>query len=130
MFTPHGDVFAVRVVSRNRIGGEYSLHEFFQETDSVSPVLKKLDVNYICDNWDKDSSSNTISFEKKDSASFFPAVLKDPNKNKSGLKFQLEGVVMCLNEGQSEGLMEGVNLTPTKQNALSQLDPILTPCTL
>jgi hypothetical protein len=77
-------------------------------------------VNFIKD-WDNSDIHNVELVYQRKSASMFPAMFTH-NKNK---KYELIGVVMCLNDGQREGSLSfHGRLCIFLPNALSRLEPI------
>jgi hypothetical protein len=124
--------YLVRVLSRERCGYEYILHQYFSNTNTVEPK-KKVVVSYIADDWEEGGPHIPTSEQKKPT-SFFPPTIDGPKsptarkQQKGGEKaepkpvYVLDGVVMCLNAGQEEGLFNGYL---SVENSLSQLDPVL-----
>ena len=122
------DKYAFRILSRARCGGKFYLQEYFYETKDEktndNPRLSylrndvysnKLEVDHPGKKKEKNPISNSM----------FPAEIENRNK-----KYFIEGVILCLNEGQREGCK---NFPPEKrigaewnsiQNAMSLLEPI------
>jgi hypothetical protein len=123
--------YLVRVLSRERCGYEYLLHQYFSNINTVDP-RKKVVVSYIADDW-VEGGPHIPTSEQKNPTSFFPTTIDGPKsptprKQQKGEKaepkpvYVLDGVVMCLNAGQEEGLFNGYL---SMENSLSQLDPVL-----
>jgi hypothetical protein len=118
-YDSNGDLFAIRIVSRERMGGEYVVHQYISNINTAVQIVSK-QVSYI-------DSVVTLEEQKRDkkephSRSHFPAII---NVSKSE-KFYLTGAVLCLNEGQLEGLTASEDVHV--QNSLSQLDPVFNCC--
>ena len=123
-FDSKGDIFAMRIVSRERMGGEYVVHQYFSNNNTSVPIGSK-QLSYI-DEWESEPYYVTLENPRRDkkecSRSHFPAII---NVSKSE-KFYLTGAVLCLNEGQLEGLTASEDVHV--QNSLSQLDPVFNCC--
>ena len=122
------DKYAFRILSRARCGGKFYLQEYFYETKDektndnprLSYLRNDVDSNKLeIDHPSKKKEKNPIS------NSMFPAEIENRKK-----KYFMEGVILCLNEGQREGCK---NFPPEKrigaewnsiQNAMSLLEPI------
>jgi hypothetical protein len=125
-FDSKGDIFAMRIVSRERMGGEYVVHQYFSNNNTTVPIASK-QLSYI-DEWESEPYYVTLENQKRDkkdcSRSHFPAII---NVSKSE-KFYLTGAVLCLNEGPEAGLTASEDVLPDVQNSLSQLDPVFFNC--
>jgi hypothetical protein len=120
-YDSNGDLFAIRIVNRDRMGGEYVVHQYISNINTAVPIVSK-QVSYI-------DSEVTLEEQKRDkkephSRSHFPAII---NVSKSE-KFYLTGAVLCLNQGQEAGLTASNDVLPDVQNSLSQLDPVIFSC--
>ena len=125
-FDSKGDIFAMRIVSRERMGGEYVVHQYFSNNNTSVPIGSK-QLSYI-DEWESEPYYVTLENPRRDkkecSRSHFPAII---NVSKSE-KFYLTGAVLCLNQGQEAGLTASKDVLPDVQNSLSQLDPVIFSC--
>ncbi len=125
-FDSKGDLFAIRIVSKERMGGEYVVHQYFSNNNTTVPIASK-QLSYI-DEWESEPYYVTLEdqkWDKKDcSRSHFPAII---NVSKPE-KFYLTGAVLCLNEDQEAGLTASEDVLPDVQNSLSQLDPVFFNC--
>ena len=95
-----GVVYAMRIVSRERLGGEYVLHQYFFSSQGVKVVPESLKASYLDQpdyDWNNPANVNGCFAEKKP-VSFFPATIKEKKS-----KYYIAGVVLSLNEGQSLG---------------------------
>jgi hypothetical protein len=117
------DVYALRVLSRERYGYEYLIHQYFPNTNEKQSV-NAVKVSYIeDDDWDQ---ASTIRTDQKKPKSLFPLHLDaKPVNGKVRDDFYLEGVVLSMNSGQEEGLHTGLAFQSV-QNSISQKDPVLT----
>ena len=113
------DSYAVRVLSRNRLGGEHVLHHYFPKTSSMKKNERAKGLSYIIENYDDQSGQRQIIVDEKKPLSLFPSEFTDELTKK---KYFIEGVVLALNHGQIEGLSQGYAY-PKVQNSLSLLDP-------
>ncbi len=119
-----GVVYAMRIVSRERFGGEYVLHQYFFSSKGVVVAPETLKAIYLDQpdfNWNNPANV-TGCFAEKKSVSFFPATITLKG-DKS--KYYIAGVVLSLNEGQSLGLNSSENILPQVQNSLSEIEPVI-----
>ena len=150
-----GDSYICRSFSRDRFSGDFFLHDFCMDSLEIKdskPTLANL--SYIEDfDFDKASKSPVKLCDPKSKAlSMFPCVMNGVvklTKTKSGrvmkkFDYVLDGIVMCLNDGQREGLvgnneqlyrMSAATRDPLPpsywlkvQNSMSRLDPIFDCC--
>ncbi len=104
-----GVVYAMRIGSRERLGGEeYVLHQYFFSFKGVVVVPETLRTSYLDQpdfNWNNPTNVNDCFAEKKP-VSFFPATItkSEPRTKNDKSKYDIAGVVLSLNEGQSLGL--------------------------
>ena len=115
------DSYAVRVLSRNRLGGEHVLHHYFLNTSTMEKSERAKGLSYIIDNYVDQSGQRQIIVDEKKPLSLFPSEFAPENSN-SKQKYFIQGVVLALNHGQIEGLSQGYAF-PKVQNSLSLLDP-------
>jgi len=131
------DKYITRVFARKRFSGSFFLQDFNISKNSrwdVDKTLKSLlyieDFDYI----EGEIPTLRLSNEKSKTApSMFPSIIKEVGNDK-GPTYSLDGVVLCLNDGQREGLVSGdlqrnsTDKTPSFwlkiQNSMSRLDPI------
>ncbi len=101
------------------IASKYSIHECLFREGKYTPAR----VNFIKD-WDDSKIHNVDLVYTRNVNSMFPAMFTH-NKAPDIIKYDLNGVVMCLNGGQKEGSLgfhgRLCNFLP---NALSRLEPI------
>jgi len=122
--TKNGDQYSIRIISRSRCGYEYELRQIASSMSEKVPC----NVSYITD-WDPAIESSSSKAE-----SFFPVEysisLTPSGKGKKSDRWSycIEGVILSLNEGQTEGLTSAVNISPKLQNSLSLLEPVLICC--
>jgi hypothetical protein len=119
-----GVVYAIRLLSRERLGGEYKLHEYFFSSKGVVVVPETLKASYLDQpDFDWNNSANVTGyFAEKKPVSFFPATITSKG-DKS--KYYIAGVVLSLNEGQSLRLNRSANILPPVQNSLSEIEPVI-----
>jgi hypothetical protein len=115
------DSYAVRVLSRSRLGGEHVLHHYFLNISSIQKNERAKGLSYIIDNFCDESGQRQIIVDQLNPLSLFPSEFAPENIN-SKQKYFIQGVVLALNHGQIEGLSAGFAL-PKVQNSLSLLDP-------
>ena len=126
-----GVFYATRIVSRERLGGEYKLHQCFFSSEGVVVVPETLKASYLDQpDFDWNHPANvTGCFAEKKPVSFFPATItkSEPRtRTKSDKsKYYIAGVVLSLNEGQSLGLNRSANILPQVQNSLSEIEPVI-----
>jgi uncharacterized protein YciU (UPF0263 family) len=118
MTTEDGDAYALRILSRRRCEYEYVLMQ--QRKSEIEQVT--CNVSYM-DEWDPNNSTVRLETKKTKVQSFFPSELKINGKEKC--KYNIEGVVLSLNEGQKEGFVGVEKVLPNVQNSLSLLEPVL-----
>jgi hypothetical protein len=106
-----GVVYAMRIVSRERLGDEYKLHQYFFSSKGVVVVPETLRASYLDQpDFDWNNPANvTDCFAEKKPVSFFPATITSIG-DKS--KYYIAGVALSLNEGQSLGLNSSANILP------------------
>ena len=68
--------YLVRVLSRERCGYEYLLHQYFSNINTVDP-RKKVVVSYIADDW-VEGGPHIPTSEQKNPTSFFPTTIDGP----------------------------------------------------
>jgi hypothetical protein len=131
------DKYITRVFARDRFSGSFFLRDFNISKNSRSDVEKTLkslqyieDFDYI----EGEIPTLRLSNEKSKTApSMFPSIIKEVGYEK-GPTYSLDGVVLCLNDGQREGIVLGdlqrnsTDKPPSYclkiQNSMSRLDPI------
>jgi hypothetical protein len=128
-----GVFYATRIVSRERLGGEYKLHQCFFSSEGVAVVPETLKASYLDQpDFDWNNPANvTGCFAEKKPVSFFPATItKSEPRTRTTTKsdkskYYIAGVVLSLNEGQSLGLNRSANILPQVQNSLSEIEPVI-----
>jgi hypothetical protein len=141
-----GDSYICRSFSRERFSGNFFLQDFCMESLQIlesNPTLENL--SYI-DEFDYDLSSMspaqlTFCDPTCKALSMFPCVMPGIMLSKKKVDYLLDGIVMCLNDGQREGLVGGneelykvssVTQPPSYwlkiQNSMSRLDPVFLCC--
>ena len=126
-----GVVYAMRIVSRERLGGEYILQQCFFSSEGVVVVPETLKASYLDQpDFDWNNPANvTGCFAEKKPVSFFPATItkSEPITRTKSVKskYYIAGVVLSLNEGQSLGLNSSANILPQVQNSLSEIEPVI-----
>jgi hypothetical protein len=131
------DKYITRVFARDRFSGSFFLRDFNISKNSRSDVEKTLkslqyieDFDYI----EGEFPTLRLSNEKSKTApSMFPSIIKEVG-NEKGPTYFLDGIVLCLNDGQREGIVLGdlqrnsTDQLPSYwlkiQNSMSRLDPI------
>ena len=151
----HGDSYICRSFSRERFSGDFFLNDFCMDSLEIKQSKSTPEHLSYIEDFDFDWTSNTplkLSDPKSKALSMFPCVMNGVDrltKTKLGMvkkKFDyvLDGIVMCLNDGQREGLVgkndqlyrmsaaTGASLRPSYwlkiQNSMSRLDPIFDCC--
>ena len=136
------DLYIIRVFARDRFAGSFFLREFVLSKHSMKEIedpLKSLlyieDFDYI------EGEVPTIELSKpkaKTAPSMFPSIIKEFGASARSPTYCLVGLVLCLNDGQREGLVQGHNDKLLRredqqenpsywlkiQNSMSRLDPI------
>ena len=128
-----GVFYATRIVSRERLGAEYVLHQCFFSSKGVEVVPETLKASYLDQpDFDWNNPANvTGCFAEKKPVSFFPATItKSEPRTRTTTKsdkskYYIAGVVLSLNEGQSLGLNRSANILPQVQNSLSEIEPVI-----
>ena len=112
--------YACGILNRGQLDCEYSIHEFLFRKGKYITESTQAKLNFI-KNWDDSKSDNVDLVYTRNDNSMFPAMFT----HKEELKYELIGVVMCLNDGQQEGSLgfqsKSCNFLP---NTLSRLEPI------
>ena len=97
-----GVVYAMRIVSRERLGSEYVLHQYFFSSKGVVVEPETLKASYLDQpDYDRNNPANVNSFfAEKKPVSFFPATItkSEPRTKSDKLKYYIAGVVLSLNE--------------------------------
>ena len=62
-YDSNGDLFAIRIVSRERIGGEYVVHQYISNNNTTVPIVSK-QVSYI-DSWVSEPYKVTLEKQKR-----------------------------------------------------------------
>ena len=133
------DQYIIRVFARGRFAGSFFLREFIISNNSMKEVGKPLNSLLYIDDFDYiegNIPTLTLSNSKaKIAPSMFPSIIKEYGFDK-GPTYCLDGLVLCLNDGQREGLIVGHNDKLLReeqdnpsywlkiQNSMSRLDPI------
>jgi hypothetical protein len=124
-----GVVYAMRIVSRERLGGEYKLHQYFFSSKGVEVVPETLKASYLDQpDFDWNNPANVTGyFAEKKPVSFFPATItkSEPRTKNDKSKYYIAGVVLSLNEGQSLGLNSSANIVPQVQDSLSEIETVI-----
>ena len=115
-----GTRYASRILNRGHLECEYSIYERFFQNGQYIESRTDARLNYIKD-WDDSNPDKVHLLYNRKCYSMFPATIT----YEKTVKYQLVGVVMCLNDGQSEGTLgfTGV-LSSYLPNTMSRLEPI------
>ena len=126
------DMYAFRILSRARCGGNFYLQEYFSDTkEDIIKTQPNLSYLYVNEDTHKLVVEHPGNKKSQISNSMFPAEIESSsNKGKHKRTYYIEGAILCLNEGQSEGWKyfppqqrKGVEWNNI-QNAMSLLEPI------
>jgi hypothetical protein len=111
-------------LNRGQFDCEYSIHEYLFREGEYITTSTPAKVNYIKDCWDDSKIHNVDLVYQKNVNSMFPAMFTH-KKAPDSIKYELIGVVMCLNDDQKEGSLGFYGRASLSiQNALSRLEPI------
>jgi hypothetical protein len=136
------DEYIIRVFARDRFAGSFFLREFMLSNNSMKEIEDPLKGLLYIEDFDYIGGEiPTIELSKpkaKTAPSMFPSIIKHFGATSRSHTYSLDGLVLCLNDGQREGLVQGDNDkllragdqqdNPTYwlmiQNSMSRLDPI------
>ena len=144
------DMYICRVISRKRFSGEFVVHDFHNSgciiTADVSSVKSLSYIKFFESYIDEKSKMPIVTLNVSNSKppSMFPAIIKheDPEvisstgkgsaKGKAAKEriYSLEGIILCLNDSQQEGIVggNGVHFSQKMLNSMSRLEPVVDCC--
>ena len=115
--------YACRILNRGQLDCEYSIHECLFREGKYITTSTPAKLNFI-KNWDDSKIHNVDYVYTRNVNSMFPAMFTH-KKTSYSIKYELIGVVMCLNDGQKEGSLGFHGRASLSiPNALSRLEPI------
>ena len=115
--------YACRILNRGQLDCEYSIHECLFREGKYITTSTPAKLNFI-KNWDDSKIHNVDYVYTRNVNSMFPAMFTH-KKTPYSIKYELIGVVMCLNDGQKEGSLGFHGRASLSiPNALSRLEPI------
>ena len=141
------DEYIMRVFSRDRFAGSFFLREFNISKNSMKEINDPLNSLVYIEDFDYiEGEVPTLELSNpkaKTAPSMFPSIIKEFGTSPRSQNYCLDGLVLCLNDGQREGLVQGHNdkllrnsipITGEQQdnpsywlkiqNSMSRLDPI------